>query len=274
MKFTKSQSTVAAVIALAMLLAVLALKAGMLDKVADAAGLRKPWTKFQQKFVREGLSGVWEAIRERLDGTNLVAGPSVKYSLYEKASYPPLENPASREALAEYKVVAGLEIEKHPASRETGRRFDSWHRSHGDDFSSKYSSLDQIDPGNVAQLEVAWTYGTGSDLGDVSKNGMTVETNPIIANGRLFVPSIDGRLIAIDAATGREIWRLKLPAPVARRGMIWEPNEDFARSRLFVPAGDGTTPGLMKTPMVTGISPFAIRLSMTMVARKSPFSPT
>lgn len=228
---------VGALVLLALLLA-FALESGTLGRVG-AAGLQSNWTKFRQKLIREGFEGVWDAIADRLSGANLDAGPSVRYSLYDKASYPPVEDAAARVGLPEFKTIPALDVAQHPASSVPDKRYESWYRSHGDDASGKYSSLDQIDTGNVAQLEVAWTYGSGAALGDATKNGITVETNPIVAHGRLFVPTIDGQLIGIEAATGRELWRLKLPAPVARRGMVWEPNEDLARSRLFVPAGDG-----------------------------------
>ena len=35
---------------------------------------------------------------------------------------------------------------------------DHWTRSHGDNGSTKYSALDQIDRSNVAELEVAWIF--------------------------------------------------------------------------------------------------------------------
>lgn len=232
MKMTRPRLAVAAVLALAALLGAIAI-------ASNAGGARDTWSKFRQKLVRQGFEGVWDAVVDRLMGTDLAAGPAVKYSLSETASYPPIEDPAKRAALPPYKTIAGLDATKHPPSRESSARFDSWHRSHGDDTSSKYSSLDQINIGNVAQLEVAWTYASGSELGDPAKNGLTVETNPIVAHGRLFTTSIDGYLICLEAATGRELWRLRLPGPVARRGMVWEPHAELAKSRLFVPAGDG-----------------------------------
>src|SRR5687767_1735124 len=55
--------------------------------------------------------------------------------------------------------------------------------------------------------------------------------------------------------------------------------ESYSKERLkrgwaLASLGGGMAPGLMKTPMVTGISFLWIRLSITVVARKEPFSPT
>jgi quinoprotein glucose dehydrogenase len=238
MKTFGSRHAIVAVLALAALLVAILIASNMAGS-GGPGGMRDTWSKFRQKLVRQGFEGVWDAIVDRLKGTDIAAGPAVKYSLLEKETYPPVEDPAQREALPQYRTIAGLDVQQHPAAREAQARYDSWHRSHGDDASSKYSALDQINTGNVARLEVAWTHATGSELGDPAKSGLTVETNPVIAHGRMFTTSIDGYLIALDAARGSEIWRLKLPAPVARRGMVWEPHADLAKSRLFVPAGDG-----------------------------------
>jgi quinoprotein glucose dehydrogenase len=66
-----------------------------------------------------------------------------------------------------------------------------------------------------------------------------VETNPIVVGTRLFLSTIDGDVVSLDAETGKALWRLPLPAPVAKRGLVWEANPDFAKSRLFVPTGKG-----------------------------------
>lgn len=236
MKMTRSRLMIVVLVALAAI-GVIAASSDVGERITGSA--RDNWKKLRQKLVREGFEGVWDALADRLSGRDLASGPAVRYSLDDKATYPPSDDPAAREALPPFRSIPGLDPTNHPGSRAAAGRFDTWYRSHGDDSSSKFSSLDQINTRNVAQLEVAWTYATGSELGDPSKIGLTVETNPVMAHGRLFTTSIDGFLICLDAASGLELWRLRLPAPVARRGMVWEPNADLAKSRLFVPAGDG-----------------------------------
>lgn len=199
---------------------------GVLDKVVE-------------KYRDEGLAGVWRAALDKAADPAQVLDPSLRYSLYDRAAQPPLESAVARAALPEYKVVAGADPAVLGPSRDDGRGYDTWHRSNGDERSGKYSSLAQITRANVAQLVPAWTYRSGADLGDPSSTGVNVQTNPIVAEGRLFVTSVDGFLISLDGRSGRELWRLKLPEPVAKRGLLWHAGPDFARSRLFVPAGDG-----------------------------------
>ena len=73
-----------------------------------------------------------------------------------------------------------------------------WDAYLGGQESSQYTALNQITKDNVNQLQVAWTYETGA--------GQPPQFNPIVANGMMYVTRGDGKVIALDPATGREIW--------------------------------------------------------------------
>ena len=62
-----------------------------------------------------------------------------------------------------------------------------------------YSPLSQINRSNVKQLQVAWTYDTGEQGG--------VQTSPLVVDGVLFGISPSQKIFAVDAATGRELWK-------------------------------------------------------------------
>ncbi|GGG86897.1 hypothetical protein GCM10007415_20680 [Parapedobacter pyrenivorans] len=62
-----------------------------------------------------------------------------------------------------------------------------------------YSKLSQLDTSNVALLQTAWEYHTG-DSGQV-------QCNPIIIEGKLYGVTASNHLFALDAVTGRELWR-------------------------------------------------------------------
>ena len=63
----------------------------------------------------------------------------------------------------------------------------------------RYSGLTQINRTNVHQLKVAWTYDTGE------KGGL--QTSPLIVGRTMFVYTPSQRVVALDAATGKELWR-------------------------------------------------------------------
>ncbi|WP_161965938.1 PQQ-binding-like beta-propeller repeat protein [Steroidobacter cummioxidans] len=79
---------------------------------------------------------------------------------------------------------------------------DDWPYYHGNPAGTHYSALRDINIHNVQQLKIAWVYDTQDTLGPAS----TIESNPLIIRGRLFFISPLGRLICLDAATGRERW--------------------------------------------------------------------
>ncbi len=63
---------------------------------------------------------------------------------------------------------------------------------------SKYVALDEIDKTNVSQLKVAWSYSTEDDR--------TYQWNPVIVDTIMYVLAKNSSLIALNAATGKEIW--------------------------------------------------------------------
>src|SRR6266852_1796541 len=85
------------------------------------------------------------------------------------------------------------------ASRAASLPNSDWPAYLGDKGRSLYSPLQQINRSNVAQLEVAWSYDTG-DKGEYQAN------NLIIA-GVLYTASPTRKVIALDAGTGRDLWK-------------------------------------------------------------------
>ena len=132
--------------------------------------------------------------------------------------------------------------------KQQQKSYSTWSVYRGDLGNSAYSSLDQINTSNVNQLEVAWTYNTG----DAEEgNRSTIQCNPIIVNGRMYVTSPKLKLIALDAASGKEIWKFdpfdSTEATGVNRGVTyWEENGDkriyFAASQYLyaINADDGT----------------------------------
>jgi alcohol dehydrogenase (cytochrome c) len=64
-----------------------------------------------------------------------------------------------------------------------------------------YSPLDQITPRNVARLQPAWVFSTGTGNGH--------EAPPIVNNGVMFVATPGAQVIALDAKTGAPLWRYR-----------------------------------------------------------------
>ncbi|MFN7995023.1 MAG: PQQ-binding-like beta-propeller repeat protein [Bryobacteraceae bacterium] len=82
-----------------------------------------------------------------------------------------------------------------------------WRSYGGDPGGTKYSPLRQIDRANVTRLKPAWIYHTG-DISDGTKwpTRSAFEATPLAVDGVLYVTTPFSRLVALDAATGRELW--------------------------------------------------------------------
>jgi quinate dehydrogenase (quinone) len=108
------------------------------------------------------------------------------------------------------------------------RPYTTWTAYGGGTHSSQYSALDQINKSNVSQLEVAWTFPV---------TGIVI-FNPLVVGGVMYLQASANTLAAVDAATGKEIWRRQMPGPVGARGMnYWESPDRSDRRLLFIAGG-------------------------------------
>lgn len=80
--------------------------------------------------------------------------------------------------------------------------YTDWSHYGGPADASRYSSLDQINRSNVSQLQVAWTYQTG----DATERSQ-IQCQPIVKNGLLYATTPGLDVFALDAGSGKEIWR-------------------------------------------------------------------
>jgi quinoprotein glucose dehydrogenase len=69
---------------------------------------------------------------------------------------------------------------------------------------TRNSPLTQITRDNVARLSVAWTHRTGDFAR--SDDRTRFEATPVMVDGILYLSTPFGRAIALDPATGRELW--------------------------------------------------------------------
>ena len=78
-----------------------------------------------------------------------------------------------------------------------------WRTYLGDLSSSQSSPLAEIDRSNVSSLRVAWIYHSGAPEGV----GLQMQVNPLVIDGVLYGSSPNLTLFALDASTGKELWR-------------------------------------------------------------------
>jgi quinohemoprotein ethanol dehydrogenase len=100
---------------------------------------------------------------------------------------------------------------------------------------SYFSPLRDINAGNVAQLGFAWHYKLGTHRG--------LEGTPLVIDGVMYASGNFGRVYALDAATGRELWTYDplIDGAWARHACCDAINRGVVayRGRIYVGALDG-----------------------------------
>jgi alcohol dehydrogenase (cytochrome c) len=92
----------------------------------------------------------------------------------------------------------------------------------------RYSTLHQITAANASRLVMQWTFQV-ADLGQF-------ETTPIVVDGVIYGTGQNGRAFALDARTGRAIWRYQRRLPEKLQPCCGMVNRGFAilGERLFM----------------------------------------
>ena len=91
-----------------------------------------------------------------------------------------------------------------------------------DPAATRFSPLKQINTGNIARLQRAWTFHTG-------KPGS--EGIPIVVGGVMYVTGANG-LFAVEPETGKQIWHYEA-TQVALRGLAYWPGDKTTHPRVF-----------------------------------------
>ncbi len=111
----------------------------------------------------------------------------------------------------------------------------SW-LTHGRTYSEqRYSPLTGISAENVHRLGLAWSYMTGTKRG--------LESTPLVIDGVLYATGSWSRVYALDAASGRELWRFdpQVPGWKGRNACCDVVNRGVAawQGRIYVGTIDG-----------------------------------
>ena len=89
---------------------------------------------------------------------------------------------------------------------------------------SRYFASRQINKSNVNTLQAAWTYPFGDTGG-----------NPIVARGVIYGRGRNGSIVAVNAATGKELWVRENMNGMSSRGMMYWESRDGRDQRPVFP---------------------------------------
>jgi glucose dehydrogenase len=115
----------------------------------------------------------------------------------------------------------------HAQTAQARNSYSGWSDYGGAADSAQYSALGQINRSNVSKLQIAWTYPTA--------DGGKYLFNPIVVDGVMYVLAKNNSIVALNAATGKEIWVHENPrGRVTTRGInYWESTDRSDRRLLF-----------------------------------------
>jgi PQQ-dependent dehydrogenase (methanol/ethanol family) len=140
-------------------------------------------------------------------------------------------------------LVLGLAGATGAMAEDTGKRIvnadsepENW-LSYGRTYSEqRYSPLDRINLQNVKQLGLAWFY-------DLDESYRPIQGTPLVVDGVMFVSEPWSKVFALDAATGKELWKFdpEVPKEVEVKDCCKAPNRGLAywNGKLFVGTLDG-----------------------------------
>ena len=102
-------------------------------------------------------------------------------------------------------AFVGLTLQVASAQRQPAGQ---WPHYAGDLAATHYSTLDQITAANVAQLKIAWEWMPGDKaLPQYGTRPGAFQNTPLMIDGVLYVSTPYNVVAALDATTGKELWR-------------------------------------------------------------------
>ena len=150
-------------------------------------------------YLKNFRNGAWVALGFALFASLGVGGLAMTIATHDIAGM--LPGP----------TMAGETIET------TGVPPGEWHAYGRTTHGRRYSPLEQITPGNVKNLEVAWHYHTGDVRGSEDPGETTYEVTPLMVGDTVYLCTPHQFVIALDAETGVEKWKFdpKIKQPPA-----------------------------------------------------------
>jgi len=109
-------------------------------------------------------------------------------------------------------------------TRPVPKPYTAWTQYAGGSHSSQFTALDQINKDTVSKLEVAWTYPVGDRAS---------HSNPTVVDGVMYLQAKGSAIVALDPATGKELWERPNQGAIGARGINYWQSADGSDRRLI-----------------------------------------
>lgn len=213
-----------------------------LEWITQRNETEEKWTELVMEMVSRGARGSDEDI-----------GTVVQYL---SANFGKQANPAkvaAAPAPTAAQPVAHSSQPVPPSAIPFGDPRAQWTAMGGDPGSQRHSPLDQINRTNVSSLSLTWSYqmirpvtaapaprpaGSAAPI----KRRLTTQITPVVADGRMFLTTPDGRAVALDPDTGKEIWSYDIPEDKGGpgvRSIVYRRADDVAGATIYFGTNQG-----------------------------------
>jgi glucose dehydrogenase len=127
--------------------------------------------------------------------------------------------------------VGSLLAQSGSRTASRAKPYTTWTAYGGGPHSAQFTALNQINKNNVSQLQVAWTYPVTGNI----------TFNPIVVDNVMYVQGSGNAIVALDAATGKEMWTHRNQGGIGARGLnYWESADRSDRRLIYLNAGNIT----------------------------------
>jgi glucose dehydrogenase len=93
----------------------------------------------------------------------------------------------------------------------------------------RFSPLTQITRTNVARLQQAWAFDTGT---------RDLQVTPLVIQGLMYLTG-GSTVFALEPETGRQVWKFEASGPVSKRGVAYWPGDAQFPARLYSGVREG-----------------------------------
>ena len=156
---------------------------------------------------------------------------NINFDLYDKSKgvYDNSYIPKNILALTENELSQIIKNYKNKADKN--KKFESWTRSHANNWNNKFIDTNLINTTNIKNLDLLWKYNSNNSK-DKSLWKENAEANPVFDDGILYFLSSDRSLNAINVVTGNMIWKKNFIATPSRRGFLI--NEEKGKKYIYI----------------------------------------
>jgi len=186
--------------------------------------------------LKHGISdwAIFRTIRYGVPDTAMAAHPLKDYELWQLVTYIRSMNVDSTSSAPKEKKQIAINVPYNDI-RSLSHPSNDWLTYSGSYRSNRNSILKQINVNNVDQLSLKWIHQFEGNYG-------RVETSPIIRNNIIFITVPSDNVLALDAHTGKTIWKFHhdAPAEAARGSYAGSVNRGVAilNDKVFIATSD------------------------------------